>query len=478
MVRTLVGSDEDNWLEPCAGDGALLRALADQSVPSSRIRAVDVRSKRLACDRLARSITGTEFLAWANECGETFRRIVANPPYVALHRLPKAVRKAAKRHTSLQGEPISGRANEWYAFLCASLSLLETGGSVCFVLPAAYEYAGYARHLRSELPYHFRTVEVHRSKAPLFTGVREGSVVIVLRGFGEGPGELCRFEHASPAELAWALSRGHGAASREHSFASPGVTSDFRASGDSVRFGDIATVRLGGVTGDVRYFLLSEKERQRRNLPVRALVPVVSRARHLSDAVMTPPIWETLKRRGERIWLFRPTKIATQRLSVRRYLRLKERSGGCRRGAFKVRSRQPWYRTPLPSHVDGFMSGMASCGPFVCLSDVPGLSATNTLYVVRFRAPLGASKKAAWCLALLSSQATRAIRSVGRLYADGLVKYEPSDIIETRVPTPTRWRGAAAAYRSAVRALLRGDSQTCRAIADSFVQSRDFGWAG
>ncbi len=81
------------------------------------------------------------------------------------------------------GRSVSLGSNYWYAFVCASLTLLKPGGDLCFILPAAWDYANYAASLRDSIPHYFAHFEIHRSRQPMFKLVQEGCVVIVGRGF-------------------------------------------------------------------------------------------------------------------------------------------------------------------------------------------------------------------------------------------------------------------------------------------------------
>jgi hypothetical protein len=64
-------------------------------VPRSRIRALDLDPNPQPHDGHARTLRGREFLKWSASTRERFSRIVANPPYVALNRVPRQVRSAA-----------------------------------------------------------------------------------------------------------------------------------------------------------------------------------------------------------------------------------------------------------------------------------------------------------------------------------------------------------------------------------------------
>jgi len=237
-------------------------------------------------------------------------------------------------------------------------------------------------------------------------------------------------------------------------------------SASTVRLDSVAKIRLGGVTGDASYFLMSEQKRQGLDLPSAALTPVVSRAKHLRIAPLNRKGWHELKSSGERIWLFNPPDQLVKHPTVREYLRLGASEGGCNREAYKVSIREPWYRTPLPKAPDAFLSGMSQHGPWLCINQMHGLNATNTLYVVTFRSR-NREVWYMWALALLSSMAQRQVRRIGRRYADGLVKYEPGPLGEIELPKLRLDADHRSLYIRAVHAVLAGDLAMAKDIADS-----------
>src|SRR5574338_1057326 len=107
IVAALGDTSRDTWLEPCVGGGVFVEALASMGVPRRRIRALDLEPARQASDAKARTLRGREFLAWGEETRERFSRIVANPPFVALNRLPTRIRDAALRVTVPGGRNVS-----------------------------------------------------------------------------------------------------------------------------------------------------------------------------------------------------------------------------------------------------------------------------------------------------------------------------------------------------------------------------------
>jgi hypothetical protein len=59
------------------------------------------------------------------------------------------------------------------------------------------------------------------------------------------------------------------------------------------------------------------------------------------------------------------------------------------------------------------------------------------------------------------------MRLKGRTYADGLLKYEPSDLLALQVPATDNIAAGWIEYRRALRALSEGNERESRKIADS-----------
>jgi len=238
-----------------------------------------------------------------------------------------------------------------------------------------------------------------------------------------------------------------------------------RASAAMVPLKSIATLRLGGVTGDASFFLMDEAKRKSLKLPTSAFTPVVSKARHVRSAYLQREAWTELREADERIWLFNPTPLLIrENWRVRNYLYPKV--GGCNRQAYKIIDRKPWYQTPLLSRADAFISGMSPQGPWLCMNEFSKLRATNTLYVLRFD-DQHRQERYMWALALLTTTAQRQVRGIGRHYADGLVKYEPGALADVELPRLQPNANHKVLYEQAISSFLNSDLPSAKDIADS-----------
>lgn len=224
------------------------------------------------------------------------------------------------------------------------------------------------------------------------------------------------------------------------------------------------------MTGDARYFLLTETDRIRHNLPVEALCPVLSRARHLVAARITQAHWQRLLNANERVWLCSPGPGTLRRKSVRAYLEHGERV--CDLNAYKLKHRDPWYEVPDIRNATGFLSGMTRLGPWISFRSMRHLAATNTLYVLTAKNKMSTDERAAWALSLLSTSSRRQFSELARRYPDGLAKLEPHDINSFKLTPPKSTAEATGNYRRAVDLLLASKVTEAVAIADAQIGSK------
>lgn len=462
MVTGLGCGSADSWLDPCCGDGVFCRAVRKVAGSNTDITAIDLDQCAAAKACGTRVVAGVDFLRWSRETNERFSRVILNPPYVALRRLSSALHRSALCCANLNGDRVTGKANYWYVFMLQSIHLVEQGGSIAAVLPAAWDFADYARPLREGIGPLFATTEIHRCREPLFDSVQEGSVVVVARGKGGAPKVQRRFEYWRREHLiagVTAPSRGSAALTRLR-----GQGGDVAAAARSFR--DVFTIRIGVVCGDAQYFVLSEAQRLEHNLPTSCVRPVLSKARHVALPEVTKEEWRRLLIAGERVWLFCPPIGAGSKGPVRSYLMRNESKGGCRRAAYKVRSRRPWYRVIVPPRADGFISGMAARRPHIAWNHMRSLTATNTLYLVNCRTAAIRKNRFGWGLAMLTTMVRKQLASKARVYADGLSKLEPGDIASIQLPVPQSVKGARGVYKQAIALINAGREGDASLLAD------------
>lgn len=465
MVDAVFNPAFRRWLEPSCGQGVFLKAIHGRKVAKSRIIGVDLDLERWPSDKFGCVTRGVDFLNWATLRRAGFDCVIGNPPYIAINRLSSELRMRAAEVCDFEGNPVGVRANTWYPFLIESIRLLRDGGNLAFVLPAACEFADYSAVGRSQLTSMFDRVDLIRSRDRLFEDVAEGAAVLVAKNKGGTSRLYRRHEVDNLAGVVDRLNKLHNLTARTC------PRSSRRSGRETVTAREVFDVRIGGVTGDSPYFVLTETQRREIGLPKSAVRPILSRSHHIALSVQTKQGWKILKNEGERVWLFCPSRQATKNDAVRRYLNRPENEGGCRKERYKIKRRDPWYLTPLPEQVDAFLTGMSTTGLWMCMNEMPNLNATNTLYVVKFLNEVSRAQRFAWALSLLTSPVQKQIDRVKRVYADGLSKLEPGQIANLDLPVPPSIGSAVSVYRKACKLYLRGERHDAVAIADEAVLS-------
>ena len=465
MVRTLIKPQtKQSWLEPSSGKGVFLASLNKLGVPRSKITGIDLDSVNSEFDRFASTKRRVDFLKWSSSRKPQFDCIIGNPPYVSISKLESPGRQQAAATLDLDGKPIGERSNLWYPFFTQAIRLLKQGGSIALVLPSACEYADYCAIGRTKLPSMFDRVDLIRSRRPLFESVQEGSVLLIARNKG-GTKNLFRRHLVDDLDSAIARLENLG---KLPARCIP-KQRDNALQDNHIRCSEVMDIRIGGVTGDASYFVLSAKQADKHKLPNSALQPVLSKSHHIYSSVQNQRSWTKLKDAGERVFLFRPNEIALRSKHVRSYLDLPLEQGGCNRNRHKISSRDPWFTTPLPKEGDLFFSGMSQNGLWICVNEMQNLNVTNTLYVGSFRRKLSRAERFSWALTFLTSPVRKQIARKSRTYAGGLKKIEPGQIGQIQLPVPGRIKNAVSVYKEASKLYLRGQHRDAMLLADEAV---------
>lgn len=155
-------------LEPSAGEGAFIRALAMADGLNQRIGVVDVveieptfieacRAIPLPCAEV--KYFCEDFISFVGREGG-YDVIVGNPPYVSYKHLSDEQVAAGRAYFMESGFKASDFRNLWTLFLLKASRLLKPGGVMAFVLPKEVVYVNHASWLRSLLLETFDKVEV------------------------------------------------------------------------------------------------------------------------------------------------------------------------------------------------------------------------------------------------------------------------------------------------------------------------------
>ena len=260
LVRWAVRDKGDRLLDPSCVDGRFIAAHRN-SVGVERDTEAAAVAKIRAPDR---TVHEAEFFAWAARTHERFECAAGNPPFIRYQTFKGEVRKRAIELCASIGAKFSALTASWAPFLVATSSLLKPGGRMAFVVPASIGHAPYAAPLLDYLVEHFDDVRITAIRTKLFPELSEDCWLLHASGFGGSTAEfrLAVLDHFKPSVAPcdtiaipvreWRESWNY----RLRPYLLPGSVRElYRAAAsdaDSLRFGDVASIGIGYVSGGKR----------------------------------------------------------------------------------------------------------------------------------------------------------------------------------------------------------------------------------
>lgn len=435
VVRSLVSwaarSPGERLLDPSCGDGRFLVAH-----PNSVGVEQDPDAARIVHERAPGALIHQgDFFAWAAETQERFDCAAGNPPFIRYQRFTGASRQTALALCARHGAKFTGLTSSWAPFIVAAATLIKPGGSMAFVVPAEIGHAPYAAPVIEHLSANFARVQVVAVRNKLFPELSEDCWLLYAEGQGRSSDHVIftpleSFQHMpgppSPSQsIRVGIDEWRTWNRRLRSFLlSPDARALYaRGAGDeqAFRFGDIAKVGIGYVTGANDFFHLRPSEARRRRLPEHFLVPAVRNGRALTNGPITEVTVNDWRRRDDPVLLLRVRKGDDLPKSIRNYLGTK--AGRAAATTYKCRHREPWYVVPDVTVPDAFLSYMSGAGPRLVVNGA-GCVGTNSVHVVHLKP--GADKDrlvSAWQSPL--TQLSCEIE--GHPLGGGLLKLEPRE---------------------------------------------------
>jgi tRNA1(Val) A37 N6-methylase TrmN6 len=440
LLKWAIHSEDDRLLDPACGDG---RFIANH--PKSVGIEQDPRAAAAAMQREPGALVHEgDFFTWAANTPERFECAAGNPPFIRYQSFKGEVRARALELCARLGADFTGLTSSWAPFLVATASLLKPGGRMAFVVPAEIGHAPYSAPLLSYLVDKFAAVQIIAIHEKLFPELSEDCWLLYAEGFGSKTAEISltidkRFRYsATPprAHVAVPVTDWRTIWNRRlRPFLMPRVTRDLYRTlalrEDSRRFGNIASIGIGYVTGDNGFFHLRPSAAARWAIPDAFLHPTVRNGRALPRARVNAALVEKWRRNDAPSFLLRIAKNDELPRGIARYLETNE--GKTARNAYKCRVRDPWYSVPDVQVPDFFLSYMSGRQPNL-VYNAAGCTCTNSVHSVRLKMPVGVAD----FLKLWHSSIVRLSCEIeGHPLGGGMLKLEPREATQVLLPAPT-----------------------------------------
>jgi adenine-specific DNA methylase len=440
------------------------------------------RSVAKGDQNMVSDIVSGDFLEWAQkklDSGAQFDAVVGNPPYIRYQYLAPKDQVLSETIFARYGLDFTKHTNAWVPFVIASVGLLAPGGRLAMVIPSEILHVLHAGSLRKFLLTECSRILMVDPSELLFDEALQGTVLLMLEKKGS-PDEVSEgvcilpmsdneFLRKDPAPLfADALYVSGDVLNGKWmkvllSAYELQVYEKVRRMRTIRRFGDVASVDVGIVTGANKFFLVDDAIVARFGLED-FIKPMFGRSDHCQGIVYDNHVHKANRARGlpTNLVMFGDVPFTKLPSGAKRYVKYGEEQGLHNR--YKCRIRKPWYSVPSIYSTPVGMLKRSHNFPRLILNS-SGAYTTDTAYRIR---TIGKSVSAeALVYAFVNSLTALSAELEGRHYGGGVLELVPSEIEKLAVPIVEPERIELKALDQRVR--KRGDPRSLLAAQDEIV---------
>lgn len=493
-----VRSKTDRILEPCFGGCTFLEAALEeldkngQAKPNDYLYGCDIDplAFQFLQSRLGGGVNPThffqvDFLRLKPNQGacQNIDFVVGNPPYIRHDNLDNNQKLSVKHWKEENQIILNGRASLWSYFLLHSLSFLQKGGRIAFVLPGSYLTAHYAHNIRKLIETNFSAVVTITLTKRLFVseGTEELTIILLAEGYKTNSTSVETVRHCydSLEELgafirSWRRCGQHKPSSASSQIgtgmlpqSAVDVLEKLGETENVKKLGEVSVVRIGLVAGDKGFFIKSPGEWKRFGIEKRHLKYIAPRSLWMQGVQLTPgdaAVHENMN--IPCLALDGPSNPRAKSLLA--YLDtypIEKRKNNSTFGR-----REIWHRFLEPEVPDAFMVFMTDFGPRLILNKTRA-TCTNSLYRVSFKS-LTETEMRLVVISFFTTYTQLSAELLGHGRGSGALKLEPSDAAKLPLYLPARTKEEVnAAFKELDKIMRHQDFDSVIDYADNFIMS-------
>lgn len=426
-------------LEPSCGDGSILRLLPLNAEVTGVELEPDEAEKAAAAVPTATVVTADFFEWFSSEQRDKWDGLAGNPPFIRFGHWTEPTRGLAFDVMRSVGLKPSKLTNAWVPFVVASALAVRPGGRLGLVIPAELLQVNYAAELRAFLVDEFSELTAVTFKRLVFKGVLQ-EVVLLLGTRGAGPAaikvvQVDGVEGLPSPEVLADLPRAPALRHEKEKWTKYFLDAEGIAALRTVRemgiprFGEIADVDVGVVTGRNQFFVLRPSGAIERRI-AQHMSPLVSKSAHLRGIRFEATDLDDLRDADALCGLLALTGAEQPDKPLREYIDAGEYEGVHQ--GYKCSIRKTWWAVPSVWTPDAFMLRQIYDHPRV-IANLTKATATDTIHRVRMLNGLAPVKLAA---ASINTVTFAFSEVVGRSYGGGVLELEPREAEELPIPDP------------------------------------------
>lgn len=491
-----IRTKNETVLEPCFGGCTFLEALLTrlqslgQAEPEKQLFGCDIDPLAFKyLDNFGNIAQHKEnfllkdFLSVSNaDIGEQFDLLIGNPPYIRHSKFDLRQKKAVSEWAERYGIKLNGRASLWSYFILHALNFLKPGGRVAWVLPMSFLTSAYAAQVRDLISERFEKITAITLTERLFIveGTEEATVILLADGFSEtherkrisircvdaisemekliGEGNHDAFNNVNELPKY----QGNGMLPDEAI-----ISFESFSNGNIVELGDLAVVQIGLVTGNVPYFIKSQKKWTDVGVAtkyLRYILPKTSWVRGISLDFKD----QLFHVENNVACLALDCPQSPRSAAVKAYLDGYGEDEIQKNATFN--KRPVWHYFFDERIPEAFLVFMTHLGPRMIINNIDA-SCTNSVYRVFFKSELTQARKKIIAISLNTTYSQFSAELCGQGRGSGALKLEPSHVHRLKMYIPPD--KSIAEINSAfieIDELLRSDKiEEARKKADSFI---------
>jgi len=373
---------------------------------------------------------------------KSFDVVIGNPPFIRYQNFPDKQREIAFNLMRKVGLSPSKLTNSWLAFLVCATLLLKEDGRLAMVIPAELFQVNYAAEVRRYLSSFFKRIFIITFNKLVFSEVQQEITLLLCeknRNALEGINvlevdnlqdlkrlsnlEILRedikpIDHNNDKWTQYFLSKDEILLLR-----------DMAKHPELIMSGSAFDVDVGIVTGQNKYFVLTEKKAQKYGIESTA-EKIVVRSNHLSGISFTNKDFDQNLLKDFPCLLFYPKNFNghSKSKNIIKYIEYGE-SNNVNKG-YKCSMRKPWYIVPSVWTPDAFMLRQVHGYSKLIVNNANALS-TDTIHRARIRKGF---PKNLLAVSFLNSLTFAFAEITGRSYGGGVLTFEPSECEKLPLP--------------------------------------------
>ena len=358
------------------------------------------------------------------------------------------------------------------------MSFIAKNGRLAMLVPEAILQADYATVVRDLLTSRFDHVCLVHIRDRLFEGTDEAVVAVAASQYGGKKGTL-RVEAVERSEdLAAILNTPKGGSSTSHLTTQKGrrieplaikLLGELEQHPSVKKISDVATVRIGLVTGANKHFIRNAENLKQIGVPQESWIQLVSRTRWLSGLDFTEKDLQKFVESDQQAILVQPTPACENTPGIKQWIDEGIKAGIHER--YKCTIRDPWFRVDLQQPAPDAFATCARIGAPLLVLNRAGCQCTNALHAMYLHCGSDASLPAI-AVGFLTSAVSVWAELHGRRYGGGVLKMEPGTLNRTPVPMV---QDAEVAFDELNKLIRDGQEAKARKRADDLVLGDQLG---